>query len=48
MQFILKEATAPVILVTSAMPADGKTFSAICLASVYSMLGKKTFLSGLI
>ncbi len=46
MQFILKEATAPVILVTSAMPADGKTFSAISLASVYSMLGKKTVLVG--
>jgi len=46
MQFILKEAKAPVILVTSALPADGKTFTAMNLASVYSMLGKKTVLVG--
>ncbi len=28
------------------MPGDGKTFTAINLASVYSLLGKKTILVG--
>jgi tyrosine-protein kinase Etk/Wzc len=46
MQFFTKDAIAPVILVTSAMPEDGKTFTAINLASVYSLLGKKTILIG--
>jgi tyrosine-protein kinase Etk/Wzc len=46
MQFFTKEAKAPIILVTSTMPADGKTFIAINLASVYSLLGKKTILIG--
>ncbi|MBE0652977.1 MAG: polysaccharide biosynthesis tyrosine autokinase, partial [Bacteroidales bacterium] len=46
MQFFTKEANSPVILVTSPMPGDGKTFVAINLASVYSLLGKKTVLIG--
>jgi len=46
MQFFTKETRAPVILVTSTMPEDGKTFTAINLASVYSLLGKKTILVG--
>jgi tyrosine-protein kinase Etk/Wzc len=46
MQFFTKEATAPVILVTSSLPGEGKTYTAINLASVYSMLGKKTVLVG--
>lgn len=46
MQFLIKEATSPVILVTSSMPDEGKTFTAINLASVYSLLGKKTILVG--
>jgi len=46
MQFFTKESKQPVILVTSTMPEDGKTFTAINLASVYSMLGKKTVLVG--
>jgi capsular exopolysaccharide synthesis family protein len=46
MQFFTNEAKTPVILVTSAMPGDGKTFTAINLASVYSLLGKKTVLVG--
>lgn len=45
-QFFTKEAKSPVILVTSALPGDGKTFNAISLAAVYSMLGKKTILVG--
>ena len=46
MQFLTKEAVSPVILVTSSMPEDGKTFTAINLASVYSLLGKKTVIVG--
>jgi tyrosine-protein kinase Etk/Wzc len=46
MQFFTKEAKAPIVLVTSAMPGDGKTFTAINLASAYSLLGKKTVLVG--
>ncbi len=46
MQFFTKEAKAPVILITSTMPGDGKTFTAINLASAYSLLGKKTILVG--
>ena len=46
MQFLTKETKAPVILITSAMPEDGKTFIAINLASVYSLLGRKTVLIG--
>jgi tyrosine-protein kinase Etk/Wzc len=46
MQFFTKEEKSPVILVTSSMPGDGKTFSSINLASVYSLLNKKTVLVG--
>jgi capsular exopolysaccharide synthesis family protein len=46
MQFLTKEEKAPVILITSSLPGDGKTFIAINLASVYSLLGKKTILIG--
>jgi capsular exopolysaccharide synthesis family protein len=46
MQFFTKEAKSPVILITSALPGDGKTFTAINLASVYSLLGKRTVLIG--
>lgn len=46
MQFLTKEAKAPVILITSSMPEDGKTYTSINLASVYSLLGKKTILVG--
>ena len=45
-QFFTKETDSPVILVTSALPGDGKTFTSINLASVYSLLGKKTVLVG--
>jgi len=44
MQFLTKEAKSPIILITSTMPADGKTFTSMNLAAVYSMLGKKTIL----
>lgn len=46
LQFITDEKKNPVILVTSPMPRDGKTLTAINLAAVYSMLGKKTVLVG--
>ncbi|MBN1181889.1 MAG: polysaccharide biosynthesis tyrosine autokinase [Bacteroidales bacterium] len=46
MQFFTKEAKSPVILLTSALPEDGKTFIAINLASVFSLMGKKTVLVG--
>jgi capsular exopolysaccharide synthesis family protein len=46
MQFFTKEAKAPVIIITSSMPGEGKTFTAINLASVYSLIGKKTVLVG--
>lgn len=46
MQFFTKEAVAPVILVTSAIAGEGKTFSAINLATAYSLLGKRTILVG--
>jgi len=46
MQFFTKDAKAPIILVTSSMPEDGKTFAAINIASVYSLLKKKTVLVG--
>jgi len=46
LQFITDEKKNPVMLVTSPMPGDGKTLTAINLAAVYSMLGKKTVLVG--
>ncbi len=46
MQFFIKEAAAPVILITSSMPGEGKTYTSINLASAYSLLGKKTILIG--
>jgi capsular exopolysaccharide synthesis family protein len=46
MQFFTKDAKAPIVLVTSSMPGDGKTCTAINLASSYSLLGKKTILVG--
>lgn len=46
MQFFIKETKSPVILITSSMPAEGKTYTAINLASAYSLMGKKTVLVG--
>lgn len=47
MQFFVKETKSGVILITSSVPGEGKTFTAINLASVYSLLGKKTVIIGL-
>jgi capsular exopolysaccharide synthesis family protein len=46
MQFFIKEKKSPVILITSSMPGEGKTFTAINIASAYSLLDKKTVLVG--
>ncbi len=46
MQYFTKNITSPVILVTSSMPGEGKTFTALNLASVYSLAGKRTVLLG--
>lgn len=46
MEFLTKEVGSPVILVTSPTPADGKTFVSMNVASIYSLLGKKTVLLG--
>ncbi len=42
MQFMTKNADSPIILVTSTMKEEGKTFTAINLASAYSLTGKRT------
>jgi tyrosine-protein kinase Etk/Wzc len=46
MQFFTRDIKSPVILITSSMAAEGKTFTAINLASVYSLMNKKTLLVG--
>jgi tyrosine-protein kinase Etk/Wzc len=46
MQYLTKEVKVPVILITSSIPEEGKTFIAINLASAYSLIGKKTVLVG--
>ncbi len=46
MMFLTKDSRNPVILITSSMPEEGKTFTSINLASAYSLLGMKTILIG--
>jgi len=46
MQFFTKDIKSPVIIITSSMPEEGKTFNAINLASAYSMMGMQTVLVG--
>ncbi len=46
MQFFTKDVKSPVILVTSSMPSEGKSFTSLNLASAYSLIGKKTVLVG--
>jgi tyrosine-protein kinase Etk/Wzc len=43
-QFFTKDIKSPVILVTSSIPGEGKTFTAINLAAIYSLMGKRTIL----
>ena len=47
LQFFTKNKKSPVILVTSSMAGEGKSFVAINLASAYSLDMKKTVLVGL-
>ena len=44
LQFFMKESKSSLILVTSSMPGEGKSFTAINLASAYSLMGKRTIL----
>ena len=44
MKFFTREVKSPVILVTSSMPAEGKSFTALNLASAYSLAGNRTVL----
>ena len=46
LRFFTKEIKSPVILLTSSMPGEGKTFSALNLASAYSLEKRKTVLVG--
>lgn len=46
LQFTIKDKKNPVILVTSSIPSEGKSFIAINLASIYAIAGKKTVLVG--
>jgi tyrosine-protein kinase Etk/Wzc len=46
MEFMTRDTACPIIVVTSSIPAEGKTFAAINLASAYSLAGKKTLLMG--
>lgn len=47
MEFITQEVVCPIILFSSSMPGEGKTFSAVNLASAYSLAGKKTLIIGM-
>jgi tyrosine-protein kinase Etk/Wzc len=44
MRFFTREVKSPAILITSSMPSEGKTFTALNLASAYSLAGSKTVL----
>jgi|WetSurMetagenome_2_1015567.scaffolds.fasta_scaffold00011_6 tyrosine-protein kinase Etk/Wzc len=46
LQFFTKETPSPVVLITSSMAMEGKTFTSINLASACSLSGKKTVLVG--
>jgi tyrosine-protein kinase Etk/Wzc len=46
LQFTIKDTKNPVVLVTSSVPSEGKSFIAINIASVNAIAGKKTVLVG--
>ncbi|MCK5136205.1 MAG: polysaccharide biosynthesis tyrosine autokinase [Bacteroidales bacterium] len=46
MEFFTRETQSPILLISSTMPGEGKTFTAVNLASAYSLAGKKTVLVG--
>jgi len=47
MDFFTRDIKCPIIVLTSSVPGEGKTFAAINMASAYSLAGKKTLLIGL-
>lgn len=47
LQYILREKNQKVIMITSTISGEGKTFAAINLATIISMVGKKVLLVGL-
>ena len=47
MDFFTRDIKCPMIVLTSSVPGEGKTFAAINLASAYSLAGKKTMLVGM-
>jgi capsular exopolysaccharide synthesis family protein len=47
LQFMSENSSCPTILVGSAASGEGKTFTASNLATIYSMMGKKTLMLGL-
>jgi len=44
LQFVISESASNVILVTSAIQGEGKSFTALNMASVYAFYGRKTIL----
>lgn len=46
LDFYSQDTKCPIIVLTSSMPGEGKSFSAINLASAYSLTGKRTLLLG--
>lgn len=46
LEFFTTDTKCPLLVISSSMPGEGKTFAAINLASAYSMAGKKTLLIG--
>ena len=47
MDFFTRDIKCPMIVLSSSVPGEGKTFAAINLASAYSLAGKKTLLVGM-
>lgn len=46
MEFFTREIDHPLIMVSSSIPGEGKTFTVVNLASAYSLTGKKTVIVG--
>lgn len=46
LEFFTSDVTCPMLVISSSMPGEGKSFAAINLASAYSLAGKKTLLVG--
>ena len=46
LEFLTADVACPLLVISSSMPGEGKSFAAINLASAYSLAGKKTLLVG--